>query len=71
MQVAKTIEIMTTEIVHEDLLLYSVISVIFASFASLTFSVHSSTSFSTNFFLHLQFSGSKYPPISHDLSHSH
>ena len=68
MQVAKTIEIMTTEIVHKDLILFSVISVIFTSLA---FSVHSSTSFSTNFFLHLQFSGSKYPPISHDLLHSH
>ena len=38
---------------------------------SILFSVHSSTSLSTNFFLHLQFSQSKYLPISQDLSHSH
>ena len=44
---------------------------ILATFISSTFSVHSSTHLSTNFFLHLQFSQSKYSPISHDLSHSH
>ena len=44
---------------------------ILASFTSLTFSVYSSTSLSTNFFLHLQFPLSKYSPTSHDLSHSH
>ena len=33
-------------------------------------SLHSSTNLFTNLFLHLQFSQSKYSPISHDLSHS-
>ena len=47
------------------------VEVILASFISSTFSVHSSTHLSTNFFLHLQFLQSKYSPISHDLSHSH
>ena len=41
------------------------------SFTSSKFLVHSSASLSTNFFLHLQFSQSKYSPISHDLSHSY
>ena len=41
-----------------------------AIFTSSIFSVHSATNLSTNFFLHLQFSQSKYSPISHDLSHS-
>ena len=45
--------------------------VILASFTSLLVSVHSSTSLSANFFLHLQFLQSKYSPISHDLSHLH
>ena len=44
---------------------------ILASFTSLTVSVYSSTSLSTNFFLLLQFPLSKYSPTSHDLSHSH
>ena len=47
------------------------VEVILANFTSSTFSVHSSTNLSTNFFLHLQFSKSKYSPTSHDLSHSH
>ena len=34
------------------------------------FPLHSSTSWSINFFLHLQFSWSKYCPMSDDLSHS-
>ena len=42
--------------------------VILASFTSSAVSVHSSTNLSTNFFLHLQFSWSKYSPISHALS---
>ena len=41
-----------------------------AIFTSSIFSVHSSISLSTNFFQHLQFSQSKYSPISLDLSHS-
>ena len=41
------------------------------SLVSSIFSVHSSTRLSTNFFLHLQLSQSKYSPISHDLSQSH
>ena len=45
--------------------------VIWACFNFSTVSVHSSTNSSTNFFLHLQFSYSKYSPTSHDLSHSH
>ena len=45
--------------------------VIFAIFTSSLFSVHSSTNLSSNFFLHLKFSSSKYSPTSHDLSHSH
>ena len=40
-------------------------------FVSLIISVHSLTSESTNFCLHLQFLQSKYSPISQDLSHSH
>ena len=35
------------------------------------FSVHTSTNLSTNLFLHLQSSYSKYSPTSHDLSHLH
>ena len=45
--------------------------VILAIFTSSTVSVHSSTNLSTNFFLHLQFSCSKYSPTSNALSHSH
>ena len=45
--------------------------VISTSVVSSIFSVHSSTNLSTNLFLHLQFSKSKYSPTSHDLSHSH
>ena len=55
---------------HLCLFLFSV-EVILASFTSSTFSVHSSISLSSNFFLHLQFLYSKYSPTSHDLSHSH
>ena len=44
--------------------------VILASFTSPTFSVYFSTILSI-FFLYLQFSLSKYSPISHDLSHLH
>ena len=42
-----------------------------AIFTSSIFSVHSSASLSTNFFLHLQVLYSRYCPTSHDLSHSH
>ena len=45
--------------------------VILASFTTSTVSVHSSTNLSTNFFLYLQFSQSKYSPTPHDLSNSH
>ena len=45
--------------------------VILASFTFSLVSVHSSTNLSTNFFLHLQFSQSKYSATSYDLSHSH
>ena len=45
--------------------------VIFAIFTSPIFSLLSSTNLSTNLFLNLQFSWSKYSPTSHDLSHSH
>ena len=55
---------------HLCLFLFSV-EVILASFTSSTFSVHSSTNLSTNFFLHLQFSQSKYSSTLHNLSHSH
>ena len=44
--------------------------VILAIFTSSTFSVHSRTNLSTNFFQHSQFSQSKYSPESHDLSYS-
>ena len=40
-------------------------------FTSSIFSVHSSTSLSGIFFLHLHILLSKYSPTSHDLSHSH
>ena len=40
-----------------------------AIFTSLTVSVYSSISLLNNFFLHLQFSQSKYSPTSHYLSH--
>ena len=45
--------------------------VILASFTSSIVSVHSSINLSTNFFLHLKFSWSKYSLKSHFLSHSH
>ena len=45
--------------------------VILAIFTSSTISVHSSVSLLTIFFLHLQFSQSKYSLTSQDLSHSH
>ena len=47
------------------------LKVILASFTSSKVSVHSSTNLSTIFFLHLQFSPSKYSPTSHDSLHSH
>ena len=52
------------------------VKVISAVFTSSTFSVNSSSelcsaNLSTNFFLRLQFSQSKYSPASYDLSHSH
>ena len=53
----------------QELYLSSFFSSIFTS-PSIS-SVHSSTILSTNLFLHLQFLESKYPPASHDLSHSH
>ena len=58
------------EELHFCLFLFSDM-VIVASFTSSTVSVHSSTNLSTNFFLHLQFSQSKYSPTSHGLSHLH
>ena len=42
-----------------------------ANFTSSIVSVHSSITWSTNFFLHLQFLWSKYTLISQFLSHSH
>ena len=45
--------------------------VILANFTSSIVSVHSSINLSTNFFLHLQFSQSKYSLKSQFLSHSH
>ena len=47
------------------------VKVMLASFVFSIFSVPSSINLSTNSFLHLQFSQSKYSPASHDLSHSH
>ena len=47
------------------------VELIFTKLVSLIFSSHSSINLSTNLFLHLQFSESKYSPKSHDLSHSH
>ena len=52
------------------MLIFIFAKVILASFACSIFLVHSSINWSTNFLLHLQFSKSKYSPISHDLSHS-
>ena len=45
--------------------------IILIKLVSSIFSLHSSINLSTNLFLHLQFSLSKYSPKSHDLSHSH
>ena len=53
----------------QELHLFLLSLTIFTS--SSLFLSHSSTNLSTNLFLHLQFSQSKYSPISHDLSHSH
>ena len=75
MLIVKIIENNTMYIVQElHLCIFSIecnsIEVISVIFTSSIFSVHSSTNFSTNFFLHLQFSQSKYSPTSHNLSHS-
>ena len=56
---------------HLCLFLSSSAEIILTSFTSSAFSVHSPNKLSTNFFLHLQYSQSKYSPISHDLSQSH
>ena len=73
MLIIKNIENNTMCSVHElHLHLFSFSArVILASFTSSTASVHSSNNLSTNSFLHLQFSKSKYSPTSHDLSHLH
>ena len=76
MLIVKIIENNTMYIVQElHLCIFSIecnsIEVISVIFTSSIFSVHSSTNFSTNFFLNLQFSQSKYSPTSHDLSHSY
>ena len=55
----------------QQLHLFSCLFLFSTNFVSSIFSVHSSTSLSTNFSLHLQFLQSKYLPISQDLSHSH
>ena len=47
------------------------IELILIKLVSSIFSLHSSINLSTNLFLHLQFSYSKYSPKSHNLSHSH
>ena len=59
----------TTIYTVQELLLCS-FSFSFSTISSI-FSVHSSTNLSNNFFLHLQFSQSKYSPILQDLSHLH
>ena len=72
MLIVKIIESNTMYGVQEDLHSFSYSAkVIFAILSSSIFSVHSSTSLSTCYFLHLQFLRSKYSPISYDLSQSH
>ena len=73
MLIVKSIENNTIYSVQElHLYLFSFLDkVILASFTSSTVSAHSSTNLSTNIFLHLQFSQSKYSLTSHALSHSH
>ena len=73
MLIVKNIENKTVHSVQElhSCLFSSSPEAILASFTSSTFSVHSSVSLSTTFFLHVQFSQSKYSPALHDLSHSH
>ena len=67
----KIIENNTMCSVQEHLRWFSCLAkVILAIFTWPVFSVHSSTNLSTNFFLRLPFSLSKYSPISHNLSHS-
>ena len=56
---------------NHHLSLFSFFTVMLTNFISSVFSVHSSTSGSTNFFLHLQFEWSKYSTTPQDLSHSH
>ena len=46
------------------------VELILIKLSSSIFSLHSSISLSTNLFLHLQFSQSKYSPKLHDISHS-
>ena len=53
---------------HLQLFLF--FTVMLTNFVSSMFSVHSSISGSTYFFLHLQFEQSRYSPVSQDLSHS-
>ena len=72
MQIVKAITPRTIQTVEEHTHLFSGLNkATQVNFASSIFSVHSSTNLSTNLFLHLQFSKSKYSPTSHDLSHSH
>ena len=70
--IVKSTENHTMWSVQEHLHIFSCSAkVILAIFTSSKFLVHSSTNLSTNLFLHLQFSLSKYSPTLHDLSHSH
>ena len=62
----------------QEMRLFSCIFSFSISSVSPIFPVHSSTSLSTNFFLHLQFSilqfyiyNFQFSPMSHDLLHSH
>ena len=73
MFIVKIIENNTMYSVQElHLCLFSFLAEVFStSLVFSIFSVHSSTSLSTNSFLHLQFLQSKYSPTSQDLSHSH
>ena len=71
MLIVKIIENNTMYSVQELHLCIFSVKVISAILSSSTFSVHSSIDLSTNFFLHLQFSQSKYSTTTHDLSHSH
>ena len=54
---------------HLSLISFS--TVMLTNFVPSIFSVHFSTSGSTNFLLHLQSESSKYSPVLQDLSHSH